>query len=101
MLCDVGLLRRAWFILWRYSFVRIDMRLGELSSRHLLHEQYVQLFICTVLDLRQTEVRPDENEECCAAPEKAALATPIPLYRIDHVRIQELRDDVDDLIRCS
>lgn len=76
------------------------MRLCELSSGHLVHEQDVQLLVCTILDLWQTEVRPHENEKCCAAPEKSTLAAPIPLYRIHHVRIQELRNDVDDLIRC-
>jgi len=80
------------------GLVRINVRRCELAGRDLLHKQHVQLFVCTALNLGQAEVGPDEDEERGAAPEEAALSAPVPLDGTDHVRVEVLRDEVDDLV---
>lgn len=77
------------------------MCLRELPGRHSPDKQDIQLFVRAVFDFRQTEVAPDENEERGTAPEKPTLAAPVPFDWANHVGIQELRDNVDNLVRDS
>lgn len=78
--------------------IRIDIRLRELARADSLGKKDIELLVRPPTRLRQTEVRPQSHERGGAGPEEPGLALPVPGLRIEHVRDQDLRRDVDDLV---
>lgn len=78
--------------------VSVDMGRSELASRHALEEKNVELFVGAALNLRETEVRPDEHGGGGRAPDEASAALEIPCDGVDGVGLQHLGHDVDELV---
>lgn len=71
----------------------------ELARRHTAVEQDVELTVRPVLHLWEGEVRNDEDDRGCAAPNVAGLARHIPPGGVEHLRRQIDGGYVSDVVR--
>ena len=60
------------------KLIRINRRPRKSARTDALRKQDIQLLICSVLRLRQSEVRPERRARGRAGPEEGRLALPVP-----------------------
>ena len=75
----------------------VDDGIGELSGGDLLCEQDIELVVCPVPGLGETEVGPDEHAEAGAAPDESNIALEVPGLRVHHELLQGAVDEASDV----
>lgn len=79
----------------------IDLGGSKLASRNLVLEKDIELTIGATHWLRKTEVRPDEEQETAASPEKSRLWSPVPGVDSQHCRYKSRVDDTTHVVEVS
>ena len=75
----------------------VDDGIGELSGGDLLCEQDIELVVCPVPGLGQTEVGPDEHAEASAAPDESGVTLEVPGLRVHHELLQCAANEAGDV----
>jgi hypothetical protein len=77
---------------------RVNVRGLKFAGWNLLREQDIEFVEGPILGLRESEERPDENDQCTATPNEAGIAAQVPRSRVNEVRFQRAANDASDVI---
>ena len=78
--------------------ISINTMFRKRPRRQPLSEHNIQLLIRSSLRLRKTEERPNEKDQCASAPEEARLAFPITRSGVQHIRVDNVGEDLRDVV---
>lgn len=77
------------------------MSVLELPGGHLLRKQDIQLCKVSALGFGKSEEGPDKAEETKTCVEEASLGLSVPCRWVQHVRDDDIHENVDDVVQIS
>jgi hypothetical protein len=79
----------------------INTSLLEFASRNTSLKQHIHLSIRPALWFRDSEICPYRTQHTSSSPEETGFGSPVPGVGVEHVRGEDVGDDIGDVVAVA